>query len=526
MLQSPQTDHRACYGGGRMGPDSWFEREGVIESVRGLLAERSFEGYLVGGFVRDLLTGRDTRDLDVAVAGDAVAVARELADRLGGAFVLLDEERRTARVVLRDREGRFYVDFATLRDGSLEKDLAARDFTINAMAIDVAEVGTDRAVVDLFGGRKDLEDGTVRAVSDSVFQDDAIRLLRGIRIAAELEMEVEEGTEALMRRDAHLVTAVSAERVRDELCKILAVAGAEEHLRYMDRLGLLAHLVPELEPLRGLEQPPPHYQDVFGHSLAAVEGLDRVVGAMRRLAHGEELSIAEGWGVEAGTQDVLRAELGPFSKRLLVHLGEELVEERSRSVLLKLAALLHDLGKASTGKVDEEGRIRFFGHAREGSALAARCLRRLRFGGREVRLVRTVIRNHMRPLHLAKEERVSRRAIHRFFRDSQGAGVDVLLLALGDNLALVHHGANVEQWKGICEVAGVLLRAYYEQHDEVIEPRPLLRGSDLLERLGMEPGPSVGRILRALSEAQAAGQVTTTEEALELAESLLYEEGE
>jgi tRNA nucleotidyltransferase/poly(A) polymerase len=508
-----------------MGPHSWFERQGVIERVRRLLTERSCKGYLVGGYVRNLLLGRETRDLDVAVAGDAVAMARELADRLGGAFVLLDEERRTARVVLHDREGRSYVDFATLRDGSLERDLAARDFTINAMAIDVAEGGAGRAVVDLFGGRKDLEDRVVRAVSDCVFQDDAIRLLRGVRIAAELEMEIEEGTEAMMRRDAHLITTVSAERVRDELCKILAVAGAEQHLRYLDRLGLLAHVMPELEPLRGLEQPPPHHQDVFEHALSTVGALDRIVGALRDLAQGEAMFSADGWGLGGKVRDVLRGALSPFSERLLVHLEQELVEERSRSVLLKLAALLHDLGKASTGKVDEDGRIRFFGHAREGSVLAARGLRRLRFGGREVRLVRAVIANHMRPLHLAKAERISRRAIHRFFRDSQGAGVDVLLLALGDNLALVHEGHNLEQWKGICEVAGVLLRAYYEQYDEVIEPRPLLRGSDLLERLGMEPGPAVGRILRALSEAQAAGQVTTRTEALDLAESLLSREG-
>lgn len=503
-----------------MGSDTWFEREGVIGAVRGLLAEWSCEGYVVGGYVRDLLLGRDTRDLDVVVDGDAIAVARELADRLDGAFVVLDEERHTARVVLREQGDRYYVDFATLRGGGLEADLRARDFTINAMAIDVRDVAPDLRIIDPLEGRQDLESSAVRAVSDSVFQDDAIRLLRGVRLAAELEMEVEQSTEELMLRDAYLIAGVSAERVRDELCKILAVAGAEVHLRQLDRLGLLARVLPELETVRGLEQPLPHFQDVFEHSLAAVGGLDRVLMAMERLASGEDLSVAEEWGVGAEAQEALQTALGPFSQAVLEHLEEELVDERRRAVLLKLAALLHEVGKASTGKIDTEGRIRFFGHAREGSVLAARVLRRLRFGGREVRSVRVVIRHHMRPLHLAKAERISRRAIHRFFRDTGGAGVDVLLLSLADNLALVHQGLNKEQWKRSCEVAGVLLRAYHEQHAEVIAPPPLLRGGDLLEHLGMEPGPAVGRVLRALSEAQAAGELSTREEALQLAESL------
>jgi hypothetical protein len=121
-------------------------------------------------------------------------------------------------------------------------------------------------------------------------------------------------------------------------------------------------------------------------------------------------------------------------------------------------------------------------------------------------------------------ERISDRAVYRFFRDTCGAGVDVLTLSLADNLALVHRGENVDQWARICQAVGLLLRDYYERYDEVIEPEPLLSGRDLLERFNMEPGPAVGRILRTLQEAQATGEVTTTEEALQLAQSLLDEQ--
>ena len=503
---------------------SWFETKGVLSQVRRLLAERSREGYLVGGYVRDQLLARETRDLDLVVRADALPLAREAANRLGGAFVALDEERQTGRVVLRDEDERYYVDFATMRGEGVLADLAGRDFTVNAMAIDVLDAAPQPEILDPFEGQRDLERGTLRAVSDSVFQDDAIRLLRAVRLAAELGLKMEAGTEQAVIRDAHLITQVSAERVRDELCQILTVGGAEAHLRYLDGLGLLGHLVPELDHLRGLAQPLPHQEDALQHSLSSVGAMDWVVQAVDRTARGQEMSAVERWAAAEEVQEYFRAVLGPFSQQLARYLGEELVDERSRSVLLQLAALLHDTGKASTGRINDDGRVRFFGHAREGAEVAARVLRRLHFGTREVRLVQMAVRHHMRPLHLARLERISDRAVYRFFRDTCGAGVDVLLLSMADNLALVHGGENLDQWARICQTVGLLLRDYYERYDEVIAPEPLLGGRDLLEHLGMEPGPAVGRVLRTLREAQAMGEVTTTEEALQLAQSLLGEQ--
>jgi len=513
--------NRLSCGGEKMGTGSWFEREGVLDFTRQLLAARSCRGYIVGGYVRDLLLGRETRDLDLVVENGALALARETANGMGGAFVLLDEERHTARVVLRDAAERYYLDFATLRDGTLNTDLAARDFTINAMAIDVQDTASRPEIFDPTQGQRDLQDCVVRAVSDSIFVDDSIRLLRAIRLAAELAMEVEEDTQELMVRDAHLIAQASAERVRDELCKILGTSRAESHLRHLQRLGLLGHLVPELDGLRGLEQPLPHFEDVFEHSLSAVGAMDWVFAALERLANGLELPSDGRWGAEQGVDQYFRSSLGPFAQQMAGYVREELVDERSRSVLLKLAALLHDVGKANTAKVDEDGRIRFLGHDQEGAVVAARALRRFHFGSREVRLAQTVIRHHMRPLHLARLEEISDRASYRFFRDTQGAGVDVLLLSLGDTLALVHEGENLEKWARICAVVGLLLRDYYERYDQIIDPEPLLSGSDLLDRFGMEPGPAVGRMLQTLHEAQATGEVSTQEQALHLVEGLL-----
>ena len=138
-----------------------------------------------------------------------------------------------------------------------------------------------------------------------------------------------------------------------------------------------------------------------------------------------------------------------------------------------------------------------------------------------MRLVHSAIRHHMRPLQLATLDTISRRAIYRFFRDAGSAGLDVLLLSLGDSMALVHEGSNVEQWERISGTVGVLVRAYYERYEQIVEPAPLLSGGDLLEHFSMESGPAVGRLLRALKEAQAAGEVSTREQALRLADSLM-----
>jgi tRNA nucleotidyltransferase/poly(A) polymerase len=501
---------------------SWFERQSVLTKVRLLLSERGTPGYLVGGYVRDLLLGRSTRDLDLVVEGDATPLAREAADRLGGAFVLLDEERHTARVVLQDGEERYYLDFATERGDTLEDDLAERDFTVNAMAIDAQDTGRPPVILDPLGAQKDLNRRLLRAVSEKVFRSDPIRLLRAVRFSGQLGFSVEDQTAALMMRDARLIGQASWERIRDELFQILAAPEAGDSLRYVDRLGLLGPLFPELEAQRGVEQPPPHHQDVLAHSLSVVKALEQVTGALQELADGGARAAARG-GVEASLGDDFAQALAPSASRLLAHLDKQLVDERGRLALLKLCGLLHDVGKANMAKVGEDRRLHFFGHADEGSAVAQRVARRLRLGNREVRLVRSVVRHHMRPLHLAKLASISRRAIYRFFRDTGDSGVDVLLLSLGDNLALVHQGANTEQWAQISRTVGTLLGAYYERYGELVEPEPLLTGGELLELLGMEPGPAVGRVLQALREAQAMGQVSTKEEAIGLVRSLMKE---
>jgi tRNA nucleotidyltransferase/poly(A) polymerase len=484
----------------------------IVEQVCVFLRARSIEAYLVGGCVRDWLLGRSSHDIDFAVAGDAVKLARRLADRMGGAFVLLDQERCTGRAVIRGEDSqRLFIDFARLQGDDILTDLSKRDFTVNAIAVAV-EVDTGARIIDPYDGRRDLQLGLVRAVSETAFQDDPLRTLRAVRIAAEMDASLEQGTEELLRQAVSLLVNVSAERVRDELVKVLALLGAARNLRYLDELGLLAVIIPELETLKGVEQSKPHHLDVFEHSLETVNRLEEVVEALK------------GGEAADGELSLVSLLLSPFSRQLSAHLSPPISGDCCRLTVLKLAALLHDLGKPATRTFDDEGRIHFYGHEGEGTEIGGAILRRIRFGGREVSLAKTIVANHMRPCLLAREKVVTRRAVYRFFRDTGDAGVDTLLLYLADHLATWGSNLRMARWRRRVEFVASMLTDYYERHQKVISPPRLISGHDLMEEFGLEEGPRIGELLEAVREAQAEGEVETKEAALALVQELLTQE--
>ncbi|MDP2932297.1 MAG: metal-dependent phosphohydrolase, partial [Chloroflexota bacterium] len=220
----------------------------ILGEVSGFLDELGIKAYLVGGFVRDMLLGRETADIDIAVAGNALEIAAKAASVLGGKYVPLDEANRVARVILITPAGdQWQFDFTSF-GGDIEQDLARRDFTIDAMAVDLNEFGTQplsAGLIDPFHGWDDLRRRLVRVVSETAFTADAARLLRAVRLAAELDFTLDKATEALVRRDSHLVSGVAGERTREELLRLLAIPRAEL-LTYLDGLGLLAAIIPEL----------------------------------------------------------------------------------------------------------------------------------------------------------------------------------------------------------------------------------------------------------------------------------------
>ena len=469
----------------------------LLTKVGDFLAEQEVEAYLVGGFVRDVLLGRDTADIDIAVASDALQIAPGVATALGGRYVLLDEANRIGRVVVSKEEGRWELDFSTFK-GSIEQDLARRDFTIDAMAVDLSQLvkaHTDVQLIDPFNGWNDLRQGVIQAVAKTAFESDAARLLRAVRLAVELGFSIDTETEALIRRHSSLIANVAGERVREELLRLLAISQAGYSLSYLDELGLLTALIPEMAQTKGVKQPKEHFWDVFDHSIQTVVAVDFV---LRQGA----------W--EYADEEVLAAT--PWSAVLAQHFDLKVSSGSTRRLLLKLAALLHDIAKPQTRAI-EGGRIRFLGHAKDGVAITVNILERLRFSAKEIRLMEMMVRYHLRPGQMSQNGLPSHRAIYRYFRDTAGAGIDILYLSLADHLATRGPQLNLSHWQAHAQEVEYVLAPHFQEGSLVVPPK-LVDGHDLINIFGMSPGPKIGEFLEAVREAQASGEVTTREEAL------------
>ena len=242
-----------------------------------LAAARSLEVYLVGGSVRELALGRAAQDLDLAVSAQTLALARDLAGALGGTYVLLDEAERTARVVWQGE----ILDLAEFRAPTLPGDLAGRDFTLNALAVDLnAILGQGPAgLIDPLGGLPDLARGRLRMVAAENFHDDPLRLLRAYRFAATHGFQITPETTAAIRQAAPEISRVAGERVHQELFLLLAAPSAAPVLAAMEAVGLLGRVFPELDDMKGVEQNGYHHLDVYGHSLATAAAMEAVLAA-------------------------------------------------------------------------------------------------------------------------------------------------------------------------------------------------------------------------------------------------------
>ncbi len=496
----------------------------MIDRIIGFVRAQGRPAWLVGGFVRDRLLDRPTHDLDLIVPSDAVRLARRLGEAFGGASFVLDAQRDVGRVILAGPTGRtLEVDIARLRLPELMDDLALRDFTVNAMALDIA--APDLPLIDPFDGRADLDRRLLRAVTEGAFYDDPLRMLRGVRMVAELGLTIDGATFNLIRRDAGLLPAVSPERIRDELMRIVASPLGWQHLRLLADLGLLQVALPESAAQVGVAQSPPHYQDVFDHTCSVLAHLQGILSLIwpdgpdqmpPQAPDGTTIIASPGQWREIGTA------LAPYVADLQQHLAQPLASGRSRRDALCWAALAHDWGKPANRTVEEGGRIRFFDHDQWGARLVEERLQALRFSSDEIAYVARLTALHMRPGELANQEPVTRRAGYHFFRDAGSTGPDVAVLSLADYLATLApalagaepHAPEAARWRSRVEVARHLLETYFRERETRVSPAPLLDGRQVMAELGLPPGPAIGVLLEGLAEAQAVGQVRTRDEAL------------
>ncbi len=467
--------------------------------------------YLVGGAVRDMFINRISPDLDFALPSNGIATARKVANALNADFLALDEERDTGRVVVTEENGnRIFLDFATYRGPDLEADLRARDFTINALAYDLHA----QSIIDPLDGAKDLRAKAIRACSPTSMSDDPVRILRAIRQAAGFEFRIEKETRESMKQAASQLPNVSPERLRDELFKILKGPKPDAAMRALEMLGVLPYFLPELVPMKGVEQSEPHIYDVWMHTLSVLANLDDVISALR-IGYDAEKTNDMFTGL-------LTLRLGRYREQFAEHFSQSLNTDRSLRSLLFLAALYHDVSKPDTKTIEESGRIRFFDHDIKGADVAVERAKAFNLSNDETERLHKIIKNHMR-IHSfvsrleADKQTPSRKSIYRFFRDSGEAGVDVVLLGLADYRGT--RGPNITQdtWVLYLDIARILLENYWERPEEIVAPPRLVDGHELMNELGLMPGPMIGQLLESIRENQAAGKIGNREQAIAFA---------
>ncbi|MCF8042860.1 MAG: HD domain-containing protein, partial [Desulfarculaceae bacterium] len=473
------------------GGDLWREIGGhpALAVLAALAKELGQELWLCGGTLRDLLLERRPPDLDLAVDGDAMTLGRALAERSASRFVPLGREFATCRVVTPHGE----LDLAGLRAPTLAADLAARDFTVNALALPLDKLWSDNPeshLIDPTGGRDDLAAGLLRPAGPGVLQDDPLRVLRAFRFISTHGFALAPGLEQRLAGAAPGLFRVAAERIGAEWLRLMAGPQAVRAVEAMEDCRVLTRLAPELAAGRGLDQNPYHHLDVLGHSLACV----RAAG-------------------------LLLAGRGPLTGALAEE-GPAYLQEPRRRALFMTAALLHDLGKPPTRQAKDEQWATFYRHEILGAKLASARCRAMGLSKADAAWVGGLVAEHMRPFHLLGAQgrgQLTRRGVRRMLAALGPELPALFMLAMADTIAGRGPLRPPEAESRLLALYQEVARLRDKELAAALAAPPLLDGKDLMQALGLPTGKEVGRLLNLVREAQLDGEISSKDQALALA---------
>jgi len=442
--------------------------------------------YMVGGAVRDYLLGRSATDIDL-ICRDAKETAALLASGRDAAVVPFEKksDEPCYRVVdRRDKDN--FLDISPVRGSSVADDLAMRDFTVNAMAIRIDCTGKPGAVIDPLNGRVDLEKRLIRLTGAEAVISDPLRILRAVRFAAELGFVIEKNTLAAMRENVALLAEVSAERIMSELFKIFNTDNSSEFTRLMDSAGILEIIIPEIQPMKGCLQNDYHHLTVWEHSLLVFENSEKIIAR-------------------------LKDNFGQATEQVADNL-----KKGNRLSVMKMAALLHDIGKPSTRQIDpDSGKIIFYGHDQAGSEIIAEITRRLKMSKQDREYLKTLVGEHMHILSLSGTDVRSKTRL-KWFRKLKDDIIPLLIIEMADIMSTCGPLSEKSKRDELIQWSKKMVCSYYGEIKTIIERKALISGRDLIAQ-GMEPGPAMGQVLKQIREALDEGLIKNRDEALVLA---------
>lgn len=425
------------------------------------IADKGFEVYFVGGCVRNLLMQRSVDDWDLTTSATPQEIQEIFPDSFydntyGTVSVKFEKNEDLDESINEKQKLKNFAEVTTFRTESgysdfrhpteikwgktLEEDVARRDFTVNALALKIENNSYE--IIDLVGGQSDLTNKIIRAVGDpdQRFKEDALRLMRAVRFASQLDFGIDEKTFSSIKNDAYLIEKIANERIRDEIIKILSTDKAYEGIMTLDEIGILDIIFPELLRGKGVSQKRPgrhHTTDVFTHNVLSLK------------------------------------------------------ETPSSDPIVRLAALLHDVGKPYVASEDNQGYVIFYNHEVVGSRIAKTIAERLRLSNIEKEKIYTLIRWHM----FTVDEHITDSAVRRFIRRVGVDNVkDMIDLRIGDRLGGGTQTA--ESWR---------LKKFKERLEEQLHPPFSLNdlaidGNDIMTELSISPGKEIGILLKRLFE--------------------------
>lgn len=477
----------------------------LIEKMLSILPENE-SAYLVGGVVRDMFLQKPLHDIDIAYQGEIKAAAKGFADSIGAKYFVLNDRYQTARVIWQKKSGeKMTIDIVGLRGDSIDEDCFARDFTINAMAIDIRSTGT---LIDPTHGLEDLRNKLIRACTDSTFEQDPIRILRAIRQSLQLGFRLEKATLEKLRSAANLLPDMTSERIRDEIFRMMSLDNPVSAIHLLEHLNLSPYIFPELSAFRQYVVPGEDTPKPWAHTLLVMSELrnlfDAIVGDYQIKGNGD-----------LRTGEVV-LKLGKYRHHLNAFFDECLSSDRTRKELLFIGSLYHDAGKPKAEQYTNEGRLTYRYHDQHGMRLVIEKAKKLALSNHETRWLGELVEFHMY-IHLKAKrvERLSDKELFHFFDSASETSIAICLLTMADTLAYKNEIFPQKRWDNELTICQQIMEEYWSKNSRIISPPKYLNGAEIKEILGIDLGPLIGRILEYLREGTAIGLVNNRKEAIQ-----------
>ncbi|AGB41934.1 tRNA nucleotidyltransferase/poly(A) polymerase [Halobacteroides halobius DSM 5150] len=434
-----------------------------IVKLKKIVKKYQVQGYLVGGVIRDILLDRQFNDIDVVINKQIKEVASQFAKQTNSSLVVLDKKREIYRVVMDE----FNYDFAPLQGSSINEDLTSRDFTINALAVPLSKVCLkngkiaflNKALIDLFKGEKDLKEGIIRVVNDEAFATDPLRLIRAVRFKARLDFAITRSTEKLMGQVEDRINQIANERIKAELIKILECNNAAFNIVYLeDKFSFFSKVFPIVKELKQINQSKDYCEDRWSHNICAIEKLEQL------------------WNNDKFWDERIEVKWLPRLKFTLLFCGIE--DLLNKEIITQLPSILKEFT----------------------------------FSNQEVSYIVRLIKYRLKAINFLHTDNLKFKKKYYFFKEVSSLTTDVCLLALADIISNQRLNDNDKEVKDSLIFFKELVREGENLQKKTA--KRLLTGKDIIRLFSISEGPKVGELLKKVELNQAAGKISTKEEAI------------